>query len=49
MKNYNILNETFEEMIDDIKYIKKATFIGCYKKNWYTCSMDWQNPFFLRK
>jgi len=33
MKNYNILNEAFEEMIDDIKYIKKATFVGNLKKN----------------
>lgn len=33
MKHYNVINETFEEMIDDIKYIKKATFVGYLKKN----------------
>lgn len=33
MKNYNVVNEKIEEMIDDIKFIKKATFILGIKKN----------------
>lgn len=27
MEYYNRINEAFEQMIDDVKYAKKATFI----------------------
>lgn len=32
MNYYNQINELLEEMLDDIKYIKKATFLNSIKK-----------------
>lgn len=32
MNYYNQINDLLEEMLDDIKYIKKATFLSSIKK-----------------
>lgn len=32
MKHYMYINNAFDEMIDDITYIKNTTFIECLKK-----------------
>lgn len=32
MNYYNQINNLLEEMLDDIKYIKKATFLNSIKK-----------------
>jgi hypothetical protein len=33
MNYYNRINEILDEMTDDIKYIKKRTFVTLLKKN----------------
>ena len=32
MESYNHINTMFDEMIDDIKYIKIATFVKCFQR-----------------
>lgn len=32
MKSYNHINQLFDEMLDDVKYIKRATFVNSLQR-----------------